>query len=73
MPYDSSEKRLYKCNLKRMWEQYYEVMSFSQFKYLFHTKDPSQNLFFLDDIETVLMIHIKIRGVRRKLARFVRA
>lgn len=62
MPHEDSNKRLYRCHLKRLWEEHYKEMSFPQFKYLFHTKDPGLNLFFLGEIESVLVIRLQIKN-----------
>lgn len=67
MPYDDSKKGLFKCHLKRLWEDHYKEMSFPQFKYLFHTKDPGLNLFFLGEIESVLVIHLQVKNHISKL------
>ncbi len=55
------EKSVYKCNLKNLWQDHYTSLSYPQFKYLFHSKDESLKLFFLDSIQSVLLIDFLIK------------
>lgn len=75
VPYDNKDKSLYRCHLKSLWEHHYDEISFPQFKFLFHRKDPSLNLFFLNEIESVMLIHLGLKshlsGFKGELTRIV--
>src|SRR5690606_22553163 len=57
----SSLGDIYFCDLKALWENRYVDQSFAEFKYRFHSKDPSLRLPFLDKITPVLQIEVTLR------------
>ncbi|WP_217645016.1 DEAD/DEAH box helicase [Thermoflavimicrobium dichotomicum] len=57
---DYKGKSIIVCNLKELWQDYHPTMSFAQFKYFFHTKDPCLEFDFLHEIHPILFIDFSL-------------
>lgn len=52
---------IYICDMKKLWEDKYENISFPKFKYFFHQKDEKLKLPFLKNIMSVMQIELEFK------------
>lgn len=52
---------IYELDLKRIWEKEYRNLSFAQFKYFFHTADPSITLPYLEYLDPIMEVKLSSR------------
>lgn len=58
---EQGEKSIYQVDLKKIWQKYYSNLSFPQFKYYFHSKEPKVNLPFRGLIYPVLQVQLNLK------------
>jgi ATP-dependent DNA helicase RecQ len=52
---------IYVCNMKKLWEDQFEHMSFPKFKYFFHQKDEKLKLPFLKNVMSVMQLELEFK------------
>ncbi|MGG4489732.1 DEAD/DEAH box helicase [Metabacillus idriensis] len=52
---------IYVCDMKKLWEDKFQHMSFPKFKYMFHQKDEKLKLSFLKHIMPVMQLELELK------------
>ncbi|WP_078544799.1 DEAD/DEAH box helicase [Litchfieldia alkalitelluris] len=60
---------IYICNMKGIWEENFQKLSYPQFKHFFHTKDTSLKLSFLDLLQPIMQLELTLKDEDYKITK----